>query len=89
MTSGDSGAQYAKKYMKIEFFKIIFLQEKKIFFETDFFSDSENVSTSQIYAQSGLGVTLSRSTHRFMKKLTVTNFLLEGLSHVSAKVSIR
>ena len=80
MTLGDSGAQYAKK-MKIEIFKIIFLQEKNIFFETDFFSDSENVSTSRIYAQSGLGVTLSGATHRFMQKLTVTNFFLEQLSY--------
>ena len=73
MTLGDSGAQYAKK-MKIEIFKIIFLQEKNIFFETDFFSDSENVSTSRIYAQSGLGVTEWPFTQGFVQKPTVTTF---------------
>ena len=47
---------FRKKYFFLsKNFKIIFLQEKIIFFETDFFPDSIYVSTSRIYAQSGLG----------------------------------
>ena len=48
----------------------------------DFFSKSENVSTSRIYAQNSLATPAPGATQGFMKKLTVTNFLLEGLSYV-------
>ena len=72
--------------MKIEIFKIIFLQEKKIFFDSDFFSVLENVSTSQIYAQSGLRVTLSSATQGFIQICTVTNVFLEQLSYIIKNV---
>ena len=41
----------------------------------------ENVSTSRIYAQSGLGVTLAGSASLFITRYTVTTFYLESLSY--------
>ena len=49
------------------FFKIIFLQEKIYFFDGIFFPTSDDVYTSRLYAQSGLGVTRGHSWSDYRK----------------------
>ena len=68
-------------FLDFKIFKIIFLQEKKTFFDDIFFPASGDVGTSRLYAQRGLGVGRSSCTLSFIKKCTVTHFFLEDLSY--------
>ena len=69
-------------FFEIEIFKIIFLQEKKKFFDQFFFSASGDVNTSRIYAQSSLGIPYCPATLGFMEQLPVTTLFLEDLSYI-------
>ena len=66
------------------FFKIIFLQEKKIFFLQFFFSELEFFSSLDSRHSCSQSTAHGLPTQRFIQKCTVMNFLLETLSYESS-----